>query len=91
MALIAKTAEPHPKLEGTVHTAADEIRIAGGNARPADRAYGGRISIAVEYLAEAEAGLAVSGFVCARVLALAAASTVARKPTMETRRFAMAG
>jgi len=34
VALIAKTAEPHPKLEGTVYTAAEEIRAAGGNALP---------------------------------------------------------
>lgn len=34
VALIAKTAEPHPKLEGTVFTAADEIRAAGGRALP---------------------------------------------------------
>ena len=32
VALLAKTAEPHPKLEGTVHTAAAEIEDAGGNA-----------------------------------------------------------
>ncbi len=32
VALLAKTAEPHPKLEGTVHTAAAEIEAAGGNA-----------------------------------------------------------
>jgi citronellol/citronellal dehydrogenase len=34
VALIAKTGEPHPKLEGTVHTAAQEIRAAGGWALP---------------------------------------------------------
>jgi citronellol/citronellal dehydrogenase len=34
VALIAKTAEPHPKLEGTVFTAAGEIEEAGGNALP---------------------------------------------------------
>ncbi len=34
VAMIAKTAEPHPKLEGTVYTAAEEIRAAGGNALP---------------------------------------------------------
>jgi citronellol/citronellal dehydrogenase len=34
VALIAKTAEPHPKLEGTVFTAAEEIEAAGGNALP---------------------------------------------------------
>src|SRR3954469_21862404 len=32
VALIAKTSEPHPKLEGTVHTAAQAIEDAGGRA-----------------------------------------------------------
>jgi citronellol/citronellal dehydrogenase len=30
--IAAKTAEPHPKLAGTIYTAADEIRAAGGQA-----------------------------------------------------------
>src|SRR5438477_9248257 len=34
VALIAKTAAPHPKLEGTVFTAAEAIGEAGGNALP---------------------------------------------------------
>jgi citronellol/citronellal dehydrogenase len=34
VALIAKTAEPHPKLEGTVFTAAESIEAAGGQAQP---------------------------------------------------------
>ncbi len=34
VALIAKTAEPHPKLEGTVYTAAEQIEAAGGQALP---------------------------------------------------------
>jgi citronellol/citronellal dehydrogenase len=34
VALIAKTAEPHPKLEGTVYTAAEQIEEAGGKALP---------------------------------------------------------
>jgi citronellol/citronellal dehydrogenase len=34
VALIAKTDEPHPKLEGTVHTAARAIEAAGGRALP---------------------------------------------------------
>jgi citronellol/citronellal dehydrogenase len=34
VALMAKTAEPHPKLPGTVHTAAAEIEQAGGQALP---------------------------------------------------------
>lgn len=32
--LIAKTAEPHPKLPGTIYTAAEEIEAAGGTALP---------------------------------------------------------
>lgn len=34
IALLAKTDTPHPKLEGTIHTAAEQIRAAGGNALP---------------------------------------------------------
>ena len=34
VALIAKTAEPHPKLEGTIYTAAEQIEEAGGKALP---------------------------------------------------------
>ncbi|MDQ1217322.1 MULTISPECIES: SDR family oxidoreductase [Microbacterium] len=34
IALLAKTDQPHPKLEGTVHTAAAEIVAAGGQALP---------------------------------------------------------
>src|ERR1700710_1450923 len=34
VALVAKTAEPHPKLEGTIYTAAKEFEDAGGQALP---------------------------------------------------------
>src|SRR6202043_2631497 len=34
VALAAKTAEPHPKLKGTIFAAADEVRAAGGKALP---------------------------------------------------------
>jgi citronellol/citronellal dehydrogenase len=34
IALMAKTAEPHPKLQGTIYTAAKEIEGAGGHALP---------------------------------------------------------
>jgi citronellol/citronellal dehydrogenase len=34
VAVAAKTAEPHPKLPGTIYTAADEIEKAGGKALP---------------------------------------------------------
>src|SRR5438309_5734083 len=32
--LIAKTAEPHPRIEGTIYTAAEAIEKAGGEAMP---------------------------------------------------------
>ncbi|MGD2132110.1 MAG: NAD(P)-dependent oxidoreductase [Maricaulaceae bacterium] len=34
IAILAKTAEPHPKLPGTIYTAAEEIEAAGGRALP---------------------------------------------------------
>lgn len=34
IAIAAKTSDPHPKLEGTIHTAAKEIQDAGGQALP---------------------------------------------------------
>jgi citronellol/citronellal dehydrogenase len=34
VAIIAKTEEPHPRLEGTIYAAADEIRAAGGEGLP---------------------------------------------------------
>ena len=34
VAIAAKTSDPNPKLPGTIHTAAEEIRAAGGNALP---------------------------------------------------------
>ena len=34
VAIIAKTEQPHPNLEGTIYTAAEEIRASGGEALP---------------------------------------------------------
>ncbi len=34
VALLAKTTEPHPRLPGTIHSAAEEVRAAGGEALP---------------------------------------------------------
>jgi len=34
VAIAAKTAEPHPKLKGTIFTTADAVRAAGGKALP---------------------------------------------------------
>ena len=41
VAMLAKTAEPHPKLPGTIYTAAEEIEKAGGTALPSG-AHGNR-------------------------------------------------
>ena len=37
IALLAKTDQPHPKLPGTIHTAAEEIEAAGGRGAPGRR------------------------------------------------------
>ena len=34
IAIVAKTTEPHPKLPGTIYTAAEEVEAAGGHALP---------------------------------------------------------
>ena len=50
VALIAKTAEPHPRLPGTVFTAAKEIEAAGGRALPivGDIRFDDQVEMAVE-------------------------------------------
>lgn len=50
IAIAAKTAEPHPKLEGTIYTAAEEIEKAGGKALPlvCDIRFEERVQDAVE-------------------------------------------
>lgn len=57
----AKTAEPHPKLEGTIYTSAEEIERAGGRALPvvADIRYEDQIRSAVEKGVEAFGGIDV--------------------------------
>jgi citronellol/citronellal dehydrogenase len=59
IALIAKTAEPHPKLEGTVFTAAKEIEDAGGQALPivGDIRDGDSVAAAVAKTVEAFGGI----------------------------------
>ena len=57
--IAAKTAEPHPKLPGTIHTAAREIEEAGGRALPvqADIRFEEQIEEAVRKGAEAFGGI----------------------------------
>ncbi len=59
VALLAKTAEPHPRLEGTVYTAAQEIEQAGGQALPivGDVRHEADISRAVQETAERFGGI----------------------------------
>jgi citronellol/citronellal dehydrogenase len=59
VALIAKTAEPHPKLEGTVYTAAEAIEAVGGKALPivGDIRDEGQVAAAVEQAVEHFGGI----------------------------------
>jgi citronellol/citronellal dehydrogenase len=61
VALIAKTAEPHPKLEGTVYTAAEQIEAAGGQALPivGDIRDEAQVAAAVEQAVERFGGIDV--------------------------------
>jgi citronellol/citronellal dehydrogenase len=61
VAIIAKTEEPNPKLEGTIHTAAAEIRAAGGEALPiaGDVRDEQRVQAAVAQVAEHFGGIDV--------------------------------
>jgi citronellol/citronellal dehydrogenase len=61
VALIAKTAEPHPKLEGTVFTAAEQIEAAGGHALPVvgDIRDEAQVAAAVEQAVERFGGIDV--------------------------------
>ena len=57
--IIAKTTEPHPKLEGTIFTAAEEIEAAGGKALPiaVDVRDEGAVKAAVEKAVETFGGI----------------------------------
>ncbi len=61
VAIAAKTAEPHPKLPGTIHTAAEEIEAAGGRALPiqCDIRHEEEVVAAVEATVERFGGLDV--------------------------------
>ena len=59
VAVIGKTAEPHPKLAGTVYTACEEIEAAGGKALPVilDIRFEDAVKAAVEKTADHFGGL----------------------------------
>src|ERR671920_795825 len=59
VAIAAKTAEAHPKLEGTIYTAAAEIEAAGGKALPlqCDIRFEDQIEAAIAKTVEAFGGI----------------------------------
>ena len=59
VAIAAKTADPHPKLEGTIYTAAEEIEKAGGHALPllCDIRFEDQVQAAVERTAAQFGGI----------------------------------
>lgn len=59
IAIAAKTTEPHPKLPGTIYTAAEEIEAAGGRALPlvCDIRFEEQVKAAVESAAKAFGGI----------------------------------
>ena len=59
IAIAAKTAEPHPTLPGTIYTAAEEIRAAGGSALPlvVDVRYEEQVVSAMQQAAEVYGGI----------------------------------
>ena len=59
IAILAKTTEPHPKLPGTIYTAAEEIEQAGGKALPivTDVRNEDEVKAAVSQAADAFGGL----------------------------------
>lgn len=61
VALAAKTSEPHPKLQGTIHTAAQAVESAGGKALPlvCDVRDEGQVQAAVEKTVATFGGLDV--------------------------------
>jgi citronellol/citronellal dehydrogenase len=61
VAILAKTVKPHPKLPGTIHTAAEEIEEAGGRALPiqTDVRHDDQVQAAVDRTVETFGGIDV--------------------------------
>lgn len=77
IAIAAKTTEPHPKLPGTIYSAAEEIRAAGGEALPipCDIRFADQIDAAVARTVEHFGGVDI----CVNN-----ASAISLTPTLET-------
>jgi citronellol/citronellal dehydrogenase len=80
--IAAKTAEPHPKLPGTIHTAAKEIENAGGKALPL------QVDIRDEAAVRSAVAQAVAAFGGVDILVNnASAISVTRTPDTPMKRF----
>lgn len=77
VAIAAKTTEPHPKLPGTIYTAAEEIEAAGGKALPlvCDIRFEDQVQSAVDKTAETFGGVDIC---------INNASAISLTPTLET-------
>jgi citronellol/citronellal dehydrogenase len=77
IAIAAKTSTPHPKLPGTIHTAADEVRQAGGQALAleCDIRFEQQIEAAVARTVEAFGGIDIC---------INNASAISLTPTLQT-------
>jgi citronellol/citronellal dehydrogenase len=77
VAIAAKTSEPHPRLPGTIHSAADEIRRAGGEALPiaCDIRFADQVEAAVAQTVERFDGIDIC---------INNASAISLTPTLET-------
>ncbi|GHB53161.1 SDR family oxidoreductase [Persicitalea jodogahamensis] len=75
--IAAKTSEPHPKLPGTIHTAATEIEAAGGKALPL------QVDIREEEMVQAAVDEAASTFGGIDIL-INNASAISLTPTLQT-------
>jgi citronellol/citronellal dehydrogenase len=82
IAIAAKTDTPHPKLEGTIHTAAAEIEAAGGKALPllVDVRDEDSVAGAIETTAKTFGGIDI-------VVNNASAISLTRTPQTEMKRF----
>ncbi len=82
IAVAAKTVAPHPKLEGTIYTAAEEIEAAGGKALPlqVDIRDDAAVAAAISRTAEEFGGIDI-------VVNNASAINLAKTPDIEMKRF----
>ena len=77
IAILAKTSDPHPKLEGTIHSAAAEIEKLGGRALPiqCDIRFEGQVTKAIEQIVKHFGGIDIL---------INNASAISLTPTLDT-------